>query len=126
MGYVIGCLVAALSFLLNRMLIKQIGLQTMITASPALEEGTKTLLAFFLGADVLAAHVTFGVVEACYDWYQNGRSGLKAALFSIGGHSLFGAVTILLLAVSDSIWLALATGILAHVIWNVTVIRIYA
>lgn len=126
MGYVIGCLVAALSFLLNRMLVKQIGLKTVITASPVIEEGTKTLLAFFLGADILAAHVTFGVVEACYDWHQNGRTGMKAALFSIGGHSVFGIVTILLLSISGSIGLALAAGIVAHIIWNVTVIRIYA
>jgi hypothetical protein len=126
MGYVIGCLVAALSFLLNKTFVKWIGLKTVITVSPLLEEATKTLFAYYLGADILAAHITFGLVEACYDWVQNERTGVKAAWFSLGGHSLFGAVTVLLLAVSGSIGLALAGGVVAHLIWNATVIRLYA
>ncbi|MEG6586196.1 hypothetical protein [Dendrosporobacter sp. 1207_IL3150] len=126
MGYVIGCLVASLSFLLNRILIRRVGIQTVISYSPILEEVTKTTLAFYLGADILAAHITFGFVEAGYDYYHNRYNGLKAALFSIAGHSLFGAMTIFILAISSSFLLALAAGIISHLIWNVTVVRIYS
>nr|WP_092073593.1 hypothetical protein [Dendrosporobacter quercicolus]NSL48007.1 hypothetical protein [Dendrosporobacter quercicolus DSM 1736]SDM64122.1 hypothetical protein SAMN04488502_10686 [Dendrosporobacter quercicolus] len=126
MGYLIGCLVAALSFGLNQAMIRRIGLTTMISYGPLLEESSKTLPAFLLGADILAVHITFGLVEAGYDWRQNGRTGRKAALFSIAGHSLFGAATLFILTLSSSIWLALAAGIVAHLVWNVTVIRRYA
>lgn len=126
MGYLIGCLVAALSFLLNRTLVRRIGPAAIISYGPLLEESTKTLPAFLLGADILAVHITFGLAEAAYDWYQNARSGSKAALFSVAGHSLFGSATVFILALSGSIWLALAAGVVAHLVWNVSVIRRYA
>jgi len=126
MAYIIGCLMAALSFLLNRALVNWIGIKTVISYSPVIEEASKTLFAYFMGADILATHITFGLVEAGYDWYQNDRHGGKAALFSVVGHSLFGIATVGILAVSSSILLALAAGLLLHLIWNITVIRIYS
>lgn len=123
MAYVIGCLTAGLSFILNRLLLKYVGRVTVISCSPLVEEGAKTLLAFYLGADIVVTHVTFGVLEAVYDWTNSQNDGVKAAFFSIGGHSMFGMLTLMALAVTQSIWLGLGSGLAAHLLWNVTVIR---
>ncbi|MGI6092223.1 MAG: hypothetical protein GX348_04795 [Veillonellaceae bacterium] len=122
MAYIIACLMASLSFLLNRVLLKYIGNLTIITASPVVEESAKTLLSFYLGADIIATHAAFGVLEAIYDW-RNAEFKSKAAAFSIIGHSLFGLLTVGILHLSTSIWLGLAGGIVAHLMWNFTVIQ---
>lgn len=126
MAYVIACLMAALSFLLNRRLLQFTGSVTIISYSPVVEEGAKTLLSFYLGADILATHVLFGVLEAGYDWYASSGTGTKAVFFSVLGHSLFGLITIVCLSVSSSVWLGLGGGILTHLLWNVMVIRLLA
>ena len=126
MAYLIAVLMAALSFLLNRVILRVVGLKTVITYGPALEEAAKTLLAYQLGADIFATHVVFGFVEAVYDWATSERQGLVAAMMSILGHSIFGLVTISAVYLSGSIMLALITAILAHLAWNITMIRLLA
>lgn len=123
MAYIIACLMASLSFLLNRLLFKFIGNFTVVTLSPVIEEAAKTLLAYYLHADILVTHATFGILEGLYDWY-GGRHGEKAALLSIIGHSLFGLLTVGGLYLTGSIWLGLCIGAVAHLYWNVTVIRL--
>lgn len=125
MAYIIGCLMAALSFLLNKALLKYVGPISIISYSPAVEEGAKTLLAYYLGADILAAHITFGVLEAVYDWRQH-RQELIAPLLSVGGHTLFGLATVAMFSLTGRIWLALAAGLIIHVIWNTVIVTIYA
>lgn len=126
MAYVIGCLMAGLSFLLNKMLLKYVGIKAIITYSPVLEEMTKTLCSYYFAADILVTHIVFGMLEAGYDWYTtpNGQRGIWAALASIVGHSLFGALTLMGLYVSDSVWVALLGASCVHVMWNVTLIRL--
>lgn len=126
MAYVIGCLMAGLSFLLNKVLLKYVGVKAIISYSPVLEEMTKTLCSYYLAADILVTHIVFGVLEAGYDWYStpNGRRGMWAASASIVGHSLFGALTLMGLYASDSIWVALLATSCVHVLWNVTLIRL--
>jgi hypothetical protein len=126
MAYVIGCLMAGLSFLLNKILLKYVGVKAIITYSPIVEEMTKTLCSYYLAADILVTHIVFGMLEAGYDWYTNpnGQRGVWAALASIVGHSLFGALTLICLYASDSIWIALAGASCVHVMWNVTLIRL--
>lgn len=126
MAYVIGCLMAGLSFLLNRLLLKYIGTQVIISYSPVLEELTKTLCSYYLGADIVVTHMVFGILEAVYDWWnQHTRErGAIAALLSIVGHTLFGGLTIIFFNVSGSIFLGLLVAICAHLIWNVTLIRL--
>ncbi|MDD4600291.1 hypothetical protein SDC9_22931 [bioreactor metagenome] len=125
MAYIIACLMASLSFLLNRMLLKCIGNLTIITLSPVVEEMAKTLLSFYLGADVLATHIVFGLLEAVYDW-QGSQNKLKAAALSIIGHSLFGLVTVGVFYLSVNIWLGLAVGIVTHLIWNFAVLQVFS
>ncbi|MPN37044.1 hypothetical protein SDC9_184560 [bioreactor metagenome] len=91
--------------------------------SPVVEEGAKTLLSFYLGADIIATHFAFGVLEAVYDW-QDAEFKIKAAVCSIIGHSLFGLLTGGILYLSASVWLGLAGGVVAHLAWNFTVIQV--
>lgn len=124
MAYIIACLMASLSFILNRLLLKIIGNITIITFSPIVEEGAKTLLSFYLGADIVVTHVVFGVLEAVYDW-QGAADKVKAAAFSIIGHSIFGLVTIAVLYLAENIWLGLAGGIVTHLIWNFIIFQVF-
>jgi len=125
MAYIIGCLMAGLSFSLNKFLLKYIGLKIVISYSPILEELTKTICSYYLAADILATHITFGVLEAIYDWYQSSASrGRIAALLSIIGHTLFGGVTIIFLNLSGSIFLGIFTASCVHLLWNITWIRL--
>lgn len=126
MAYVIAVLMASLSFLLNRAALKYLGLQAVITLSPALEEAAKTLLAYYLGADIIVTHFVFGALEAAYDWRTSRRHGVAAAFLSIAGHGLFGLATVAVLALTGSVALGMAAGIILHLAWNVTVIRLAA
>lgn len=124
MAYIIACLMASLSFILNRLLIKIIGNITIITFSPVVEEGAKTLLPYYLGADIVVTHAVFGVLEAVYDW-QGAADKVRAATFSIIGHSLFGLVTIAGLYLAANIWLGLAGGIVMHLMWNFIIFQVF-
>jgi len=126
MAYVIGCLMAGLSFLLNRFLLKYIGIKVVISYSPVVEELTKTLCSYYLAADILVTHIIFGVLEAGYDWFnrQNGQCGTIAAVLSILGHTLFGGITVFIFNLSNSIYIGMIVGIGVHLVWNVTLIRL--
>jgi hypothetical protein len=123
MAYVLALLMAAVSFLLNRQLLKRIGSDVVVSYGPALEEMVKSLPAYYLGADILAVHITFGVIEGCWDWANDGRGRLWAAIGSILGHGVFGLLTILGLYLTNSIWPGLAIGLAAHLAWNIIIIR---
>ncbi|MDT8902804.1 hypothetical protein [Anaeroselena agilis] len=126
MAYVLAVLMAALSFLLNRAALRIAGLQAVISWGPVIEEAAKTAPAFYLGADVLLTHVLFGVIEAGYDWRSGGGDGPAAALLSVAGHSLFGALTVGVIYLTGSLAAALALAVVAHVAWNVALVRLKA
>lgn len=126
MAYILAVLMAALAFLLNRAALGISGVKAVITWGPTLEEAVKTLPAYWLGADIFLTHVLFGAIEAAHDWLTSRRRGAAAAFFSLAGHSLFGAVTVVVLHFAGSPALALAAGIAAHLAWNVALIRLTA
>lgn len=128
MAYIIGCLMASLSFLLNKLLLRYIGNQVIISYSPMVEELAKTICSYCFGADILVTHIIFGILEASYDWFKNssGERGILAALLSIVGHTLFGGVTVGIFYLSGSIFLGIAMAVCVHLIWNVTLIRLCA
>jgi hypothetical protein len=123
MVYIIACLMAALSFILNRLALKLFGRLTVITYSPVVEESAKTLLAYFLGADILLTHFLFGLIEAFQDLYISRRRGMAAAGLSVTGHTFFGIVTVAVLKYSGYIMLGLGCGILTHLSWNLLAVR---
>lgn len=124
MAYILACLMAALSFLLNRAALKYMGVKVIISYSPVVEEAVKTVPAFLLGADILLTHISFGILEAGYDFCVSRRHGLAAAALSIVGHSLFGLITIGVISITGSIFPGLGAGIVAHLVWNVTAVRL--
>lgn len=126
MAYIIAVLMAGLSFLLNRLFLRYIGPVTIISLGPVVEEAAKTLFAYYLGADIIIVHTVFGVIEALYDWYQNSGRQLIAPILSIAGHSLFGIGTVGALITFDNIWMGLAAGIVFHLVYNVTIVRLMA
>lgn len=126
MAYVLAVLMAALSFLLNRAALRFAGAKAVVTWGPALEEAAKTAPAVWLGADVLLTHALFGVVEAGYDLRTSPANGPAAALLSVAGHTLFGALTVAALYLTGSLALALGAGVAAHIAWNAALIRLTA
>ncbi len=126
MAYVLAALMAALSFLLNRVALRYAGAKAVVTWGPALEEAAKTVPALYLGADVLLTHALFGAIEAVYDWRTSPANGPAAALLSVAGHTLFGALTMAALHFTGSPLLALGAGVAAHIAWNVALIRLTA
>lgn len=124
MEYVIACLTAACSYVLNRALLKALGTQVIITISPVIEEMLKTLLPFYLDANILTTHVVFGVIEAVYDMVQSQEHGITAAVLSVAGHGLFGALTVYAMQTAG-IYIGLASGIIAHLLWNSLMIRLH-
>ena len=126
MAYIIAVLMASLSFILNRFLLHYLGAVTIISAGPVVEESAKTLFAYYLGADMLAVHAVFGVIEAGYDWYSRSNDGLLAPFLSIVGHSMFGAGTVGAFSLTGSVWLGLAVGITLHMSYNLAVVRLLA
>lgn len=126
MAYIIAVLMAGLSFVLNRFLLRHLGKVTIISAGPVVEESAKTLFAYYLGADIFTVHMAFGVIEAGYDWYWRSNNELAAPILSIIGHSLFGAITASIIFLVGSLWLGLAAGIIIHLSYNLAVVRLLA
>ena len=113
------------AFLLNKYMVRAVGRSAVVTASPAIEEASKTILAMVLGAPVVAAHLGFGMVEGLYDMSKGRQvSGLALGL-SVLSHFVFGLITYAGSAVSAS-WLAgLGAAILVHTIWNKAILEIW-
>lgn len=124
MAYIIACLMAALSFVANKALLRLIGPQVILTWGPIVEEGAKTLLAWYLAADIVATHVIFRVLEGVYDYLIGTRYRTQAALTSVVCHTLFGGITVTLLGFTGSIWIAVGGAVIAHAAWNRAVIRL--
>lgn len=126
MAYIIACLMAALSFIGNRFLLKHLGPRIIISIAPALEETAKTLLAYLLAADILMTHALFGIIEAGYDYKTSRNHKLGAAVASITGHIFFGVITVFVLQTSGSLVLSLLSAYAVHLGWNVVAVLINA
>lgn len=125
MSYILGGLVAAVSFVFNRALFQRIGYRTVITFSPVIEELCKTIPAYVIGVNILAVHLTFGVIEGGYDLYRNQGAGALAALLSVVGHFLFGLTAITVLMLAGNIYLAAMASCVLHLLWNTVVVRFF-
>jgi hypothetical protein len=117
---------ASLSFLVNRAMMKRLGPTVIIGFGPVFEEAAKTILAYYLYADILVTHVVFGVLEAGYDYLTGSRNRLGAAMGSVVGHMVFGLVTVYVISVSGSLWLGLVCASVVHLCWNVLAVLFYA
>ena len=106
------------AFLLNKYTLRAVGRGAVVTASPVIEEASKTILAVALGAPVVAAHLGFGMIEGLYD-LSKGRpvSGLALGL-SVLSHFIFGLVTFAAGRLAASWLVGLGAAALIHTIWN--------
>lgn len=123
LAYIIACLTAGGSFLLNRALLKIFGVHTVFTLSPVVEEMLKTVLAYSFDADILITHISFGLIEAVYDWVQTRR--LVGVVLSVVGHGLFGFATLLVIRAAG-VYVGLAAGIVSHLLWNTVMLKFLA
>jgi len=126
MAYIISVLMAGLSFLINKLLLKYIGIQSVISYSPVFEELAKTVFSYYLSADILMTHIVFGVLEGVYDWYNdpNEQRGIKAAMLSMIGHTLFGGVTLIVFSLSGHVFIGILAAVCTHIVWNMMLLQL--
>jgi len=134
---VLSALAAAiLAYASNWLTRGLMGRSTVVFVAPGLEESFKTTAALVAGAPVLPTHIAFGLVEALHDLRASNaaaagggpRAGegpvpnrAGAALASVLGHALFGAVTVTAQEVSGSWPIGVGAAYLLHVGWNALV-----
>ncbi len=139
LSVIVSALVAAgAAYICNRLARRSVGTVAVVFVAPGLEESFKTGTALLLGAPVLLSHIAFGLLEAAYDLFARrraargpapapaaaGASGpwrLGAALAGLGGHALFGALTVAVSAALGSWALGVGAAYLVHVGWNALV-----
>lgn len=114
-----------IAYLLNSLLMKQLGEKAIIFFVPLIEESAKSFMAYFIGTNLIVVHIIFGVVEALYDliYTKNERAGHMAALMSILSHGIFGLLTYYLYLGTGMILLAVAITTLVHSTWNYYITR---
>lgn len=127
MDYLIaGSLSALMAWIINVFLVKRWGDMAVILIIPSTEEILKTTASVVLGAPAVAAHLTFGLIEAVHDYITSKHWGLWAGLISIISHWLFGKTTVLIHE-KMAVW---GPGILAasllHTLWNYAMIWLFA
>ncbi|GAB6086116.1 hypothetical protein [Alkaliphilus crotonatoxidans] len=114
-----GILAAFFAYLLNKVILKRFGGNSLIMIVPLAEELIKTLAAMVINRNILATHIVFGIIEGGYDIFNSPKKiGKLAALASILSHSLFGYITLLVFNRSQSIFIAILVAWLFHSGWN--------
>lgn len=118
---------AGLAYLFNRLARAPLGRVSIVVLAPGLEETFKTGAALLAGAPVLATHVAFGAIEAGYDLLvtvsprENLGRRVAAAVAGLGGHALFGALTVAGHALTGVWPIGVVMAYLLHVAWNALV-----
>lgn len=124
MGFLFaGLLAAAVSWAGNRVALRIMGTDGIAVLAPMIEELAKTGTAVLTGSPVILTHAVFGLVEGVYDAWDAGWPGFRAGLVSFGGHLFYGYVTSLVLQKHKLVLLAIVTGYLMHMLWNVAVLK---
>ena len=119
MSYIIASFIAILVYYANKIVCQKIGILAVVTYSPFIEEAAKTLIPYFLNTSILITHIVFGFIEGVYDYLKSfSLIGIKAAVISIGGHTVFGLITITVISMTESVILAVLLTGLTHLAWN--------
>lgn len=120
-----GLFAALFAYGLNSMTNRIFGDKAIIFGAPVFEELLKTGLALFLDCSILGSHISFGVVEAVYDFYKNrGLLGILSALVGLLSHSIFGLITIYAYKIGKTPVLGISLAILSHILWNYGIMNI--
>ena len=119
-----GFVAAAISYVLNKILLPRFRKYSVIILTPVMEEGAKTFLALGFNASVVFTHTIFGLIEGAYDLFPFEEKKVAAFLVSLLSHIIFGVLTGLIFIYSSS-WILSASLVSAvHVLWNFGVIKI--
>lgn len=108
-------------------LVGRWGPKVITTVVPPLEEVLKSGVANILGVSILYTHVVFGALEAIYDLVfspKPEKTGIVAGTVALGGHTLFGYVTVAVFSYTGVFWLGVVLGSIVHLAWNRLILRI--
>lgn len=118
-----GVSAAAIAWVTNRLALKVFGPPVIICIVPIVEELAKTGLALLFKSSIIWTHSVFGLIEGLYDLFYTQKTGLAAGLTSITGHLLYGLITAWAFSRSGQVAVAVMSGYLAHMIWNLIVMK---
>lgn len=120
-----GLLAALFSYYINSKALKNFGEEAIIYWAPVFEETLKTGFALALGGGAILSHMTFGVVEAIYDvWENRGIVAYWAGFTSLASHSAFGAITQYFIHYLGNRLFGLSIAIVVHIAWNYMVVNL--
>lgn len=120
-----GLLASVLAYYINKRALKIWGDEAVTYGAPLVEEILKTFISIALGANILFTHMTFGAVEAIYDFSGHpGARGGTAALVGFVSHGVFGVVTAVVSGYFKSTYMGVAAAVLFHMAWNYTVMNL--
>lgn len=120
---VAGILAAGTAFILNRCLMKYLGIKAIYSIIPLVEEVIKTSAAIVFNASIFGTHGVFGAVEAVYDYATATQKKWSAAIISIVSHFIFGGITVLIYN-SYGLVIAILTATMLHTSWNTLVVKL--
>jgi len=91
---------------------------------PAIEEISKTLGAFFLGANILFTHMVFGAIEALYDGINSSKKiAMAASMASIATHTALGIISYYAFELTGNIGIAIVVSTLLHFTYNYFIVK---
>lgn len=127
MDYLIaGSLSALIAWCCNVYLVKRGGDKAVVFLIPFTEEIFKTGISVLLGAPLVAAHLTFGLIEGVHDYISARRWGLWAGLTSIISHWFFGVITAVVYKKSAGWFLGVLAASLLHTLWNYVMVLLFS
>jgi hypothetical protein len=112
-----GLLSAAAAFCVNRLIFRVYYDAALFAHVPLVEEVAKTMVAHFLGANILYTHLVFGLIEALLDWRGEAK-GMSAAASAMIAHGVFGFLTVAVIGLTGVLGVAIVVSFLAHALWN--------
>ncbi|NLK00695.1 MAG: hypothetical protein GX318_05590 [Clostridia bacterium] len=119
-----GVLAAVLAYLSNWMAVRFLGNVAIITVIPFFEEMYKSLIPVFLGAPLIYSHITFGVIEAAYEFVTAGKDGAAiGGMVSLISHLVFGIITWAAYYISKSLLFSVLFAALIHCLWNYIIMK---
>lgn len=124
-SFIAGLLAALASYKLNSHALAVLGDVAVTYGAPIIEECLKTGFALFLGGSIIVSHITFGIVEALYDYNKN--RGLLARLAAGAGflsHSIFGFTTVFFTQVFNTPIMGILLTLAIHMAWNYLMIHV--
>lgn len=120
-----GILAALIAYSFNRLVFKLEGKKSIVFLVPFIEEVSKSIMAYFIRANLIGVHIIFGIIEAIYDFIHTNseRAAPIAAIISIISHSIFGLMTYYLYLWTGCLLLSIVVIAVIHSLWNYFVTR---